>query len=219
MKISALTLAIIGTATLSGCNPTSTPLIDMCQKIAQNLAGNISEWEEPVKTEGSQSATVQLAYATSDGDTGTATCEHPKEDSGNYRVAPLSMTMNGAPVGSKDLISASFGATKQVIKDTAENTKEKSMELANDATIKAREVADQAQVMAADAKVKAEELAAKAEVAAGEAKVKATELASQARVKASELASRASDLSAIAKEKAREAALDATKAVQQQLEK
>ena len=208
----------MSTVALSGCNPTSTPLVDMCQKITQNLVGSISEWQEPTKTEGRNQATVELAYTTANGDTGVASCEHPREDNGNYRVAPITMALNGVPVGAKDLISASFGATKQVIKDTADNTKEKTIELANDASVKAREVADQAQVMAADAKVKAEELTAKAEVLAGEAQIKAKELATQARAKASELSSQAADLSAVAQEKAREAALNATKAVQNKLE-
>lgn len=218
MRNSALSVALFSAVALTGCNPTSTPLIDMCQKITQNLVGSISEWQEPTKTEGRKHATVELAYTTANGDTGVASCEHPKEDTGNYRVAPITMALNGAPVGAKDLISASFGATKQIVKDTAENTKDKTIELANDASIKAREVADQAQVMAADAKVKAEELTAKAEVLAGEAQVKAKEMATQARAKASELSSQAAELSMVAKEKAREAALNATKKVQQQLE-
>lgn len=219
MKKSASTIVLFSCVALSACNPTSTPLIDMCQKITQNLVGNVSEWQEPQKIEGVKAATVQLAYNTSDGATGSATCEHPMEDTGNYRVAPLTMSLNGAPVGNKDLISASFGATKQIVKDTAENTKEKTVQLAQDASEKAKVVADQAQVMAADAKVKAQELAVKAEALAGDAQVKANELAAQAKLKASDLASQASDLTAVATERAREAALAMTKAAQEKLEK
>ena len=223
-----LTLIPVATLLMAGCNPTSTPLIDMCQKITQNLVGNVSEWKELGKSETKKLATVEVGYTTSDGQTGTAVCQHPKEyvtnegrqeDTGKYRVAPETMTLNGVPVSSKDLVSASLGATTQIVKDTAENTKEKSVELAKEASEKAKELADQAEVMAADAKVKAEELAVKAESLAGDAKVKATELAQEARVKASELAAQASELSAVATEKARAAALEATKAVQEQLEK
>ena len=223
-------LALLSTTALliTACNPTSTPMIDMCQKITQSLVGTVSEWQEPKKSEGRKVTTVEVAYTTSDGQTGNAVCQHPKEyvtnegrqeDTGNYRVAPESMTLNGVPVNSKDLVSASLGATTQIVKDTAENTKEKSVQLAKDASEKAKELADQAEVMAADARVKAEELAVKAEALAGEAKVTATELAKDARVKASELAAKASELSAEATEKARAAALEATKAVQEQLEK
>lgn len=220
MKNSAFVLAIMSIS-LTGCNPTSTPMIDMCQKITQNLVGAVSEWQEPQKSANNKYTTVQLAYTTEGGETGTAACEHPKEtdDTGTYRVAPESMTVNGAPIAQGDLISASFGATKQIVKDTAENTKEKSIQLANDASDKAKELADQAQVMAEDAKVKAAELAVKAEAMAGDAQVKAKELAEQAKIKASDLASQASELSNIAKEKAREAALDATKTVQDKLSK
>ncbi len=218
MKNSALILAIMGIS-LTGCNPSSTPLIDMCQKITQNLIGTIGEWQEPQKTATKKYTTVQLAYSTEGGESGTATCEHPldKNGNGNFRISPESMTLNGASVSQRDLISASLGATKQIVKDTAENTKEKSVELANDASDKASELADQAQVMAEDAKVKAAELAVKAEAMAGDAQVKAKELAAQAKVKASDLASQASQLSAAAKEKAREAALDATQVVQDKL--
>lgn len=219
MKQSALMLAIVSVS-LTGCNPTSTPLIDMCQKITQNLVGPISEWQEPQKSEGARYATVQLSYTAESGQSGTATCEHPKEDSPNdYRVAPETMSLNGAPVGAKDLISASFGATKQIVKDTAANTKEKSVQLANDASEKAKEMADQAQVMAEDAKVKAAELAVKAESLAGDAQVKARELAEQAKAKAGDLAAQASELTEKAKEKAREAALEATQNVQDKLQK
>lgn len=220
MKNSASVLAIMSIS-LIGCNPTSTPMIDMCQKITQNLVGTVGEWQEPQKSATRKYTTVQLAYSTEDGQAGTATCEHPLEmnSNDNFRVAPESMTLNGAPVSQGDLISASFGATKQIVKDTAENTKEKSIQLANDASDKARELADQAQVMAEDAKVKAAELAVKAEAMAGDAQVKAIELATQARAKASDLASQASELSNVATEKAREAALEATKAVQDKLTK
>lgn len=223
-------LALVSTTALlvAGCNPTSTPMIDMCQKITQNLVGNVSEWKEPGKSESKKFATVEVGYTTSDGQTGMAVCQHPKEyvtnegrqeDTGNYRVAPETMTLNGVSVNAKDLVSASLGATTQIVKDTAENTKEKSVQLAKDASEKAKELSDQAEVMAAEARVKAEELAVKAESMAGDAKVKATEMAQEARAKATELAAQASELSAVATEKARAAALEATKAVQQQLEK
>ena len=223
MKNSALILAIMGVS-LSGCNPTSTPLIDMCQKITQNLVGTVSEWQEPQKSANDKYTTVQLAYSTEGGQSGTATCKHPMEmdgrdATGTYRVAPETMALNGAPVSSGDLVSASIGATKQIVKDTAVNTKEKSIELANDASDKAKELADQAQVMAEEARVKAAEMAVKAEAMAGDAQVKAKELAEQAKIKAAELASQASDLSSVAKEKAREAALEATKTVQDKLSK
>ncbi len=219
MTKSALMLAIVSVS-LTGCNPTSTPLIDMCQKITQNLVGPISEWQEPQKSEGARHATVLLNYTADSGETGTASCKHPLDKSNdNYRIAPESMALNGAPVGTKDLISASFGATKQIVKDTAVNTKEKSVQLANDASEKAKEMASQAQVMAEDAKVKAAELAVKAESLAGDAQVKARELAEQAKIHAGGLAEKASELTAQAKEKARVAALEAAQNVQEKLQK
>lgn len=210
----SLTAAVL----ISGCGPAGDQMVNMCQKITQNLIGTVEVWQEPIKSEGGRFATVELAYDAASGDKGVAVCKHPKE-SGSYRTAPSEMTLNGVTVPQRDLISASFGATKEIVKDTAEHTKEKAGELAQEASVKAKELADEAQAMAEDAKVKAEELAAKAETLAGEAKEKASVLAEEARAKATELAAQAQDLSSVATEKAREAALEATKAVQQQLEK
>lgn len=210
-------ISVAGIA-LSACSPASDQHIDMCQKITQNLVGAVSEWKEPIKSEGRKFASVELAYSTSDGMTGNAVCQHPYQQDETYRIAPASMLLNGVEVTQKDLMSASFGATKQAVKETADHTKEKSVQLAQDASVKAKEMADQAQVMAAEAKVKAEELSVKAEALAGEAKAKAAVLAQEASVKAAELAAQASEFSAVAKEKAREAAVAAAKTVQDKLE-
>jgi hypothetical protein len=213
------TATIAAACLLSACNPADKPMVDMCQKITTNLVGEIESWADPKKTEGRRFATVELGYTAANGETGMAVCKHPKENETTYRVSPSDMTLNGMEIPQRDLMSASFGATKQIAKDTAEHTREKSAELAQQASEKAKELADEAQVMAEDARVKAEELATKAETLAGEAREKASVLAVEARTKASELASQASELSAVATEKARAAALEATKAVQEQLEK
>jgi len=219
MKNTACKLVVLGSLAglLAACSPSDTPLIDMCQKITQNLVGAVSEWQ-PKKTEGKEFMTVELAYTTQGGESGSAVCMHPPGRTGGFRPAPETMKLNGFDVSTEDLISASMDATKQAVSESAEITKEKTAKLANDASDKAREIADQAQVMAEEAKVQAGELAVKAEALAGEAKVKAAELAEQAKVKAADLASQASELSAIAKEKARVAALEATKSVQDKLE-
>lgn len=218
MKNTAYKLVMLGSIALAGCSPTDTPLIDMCQKITQNLVGSVGEWKEPKKTETKVLMTVEVAYTTEGGESGSAICQYPPSRSGGFRTSPKTMTLNGFDVSSKDLISASLSATGQAVKETASATGEKAGQLADDASVKARELADKAQVMAEEAKVQAGELAVKAESLAGEAKVKATELAEQAKIKAGELASQASDLGAVAKEKARAAALEATNAVQKKLE-
>lgn len=215
---SLFSLSIACVTLLSACNPASDPVVDMCQKITQNLVGTIETWEEPKKSEGRRFATVEVGYQSANGETGVGVCKHPKENE-TYRTSPTDMTLNGVEIPQRDLMSAALGATKRIAKDTAEHTREKSIELAQQASDKAKALADDAQVMAEEAKVKAEELAAKAETLAGEAKDRASQLAVEARTKATELANQASKLSAEATEKARAAALEASKAVQEQLEK
>ncbi len=214
-RLKVLTIASV---TLTACNPAGDPLVDMCQKITGNLVGTIESWAEPEKTESGNLATTQVGYTSATGEKGIALCKHPKEN-GSFRTSPTEVTLNGELVPQRDLMAAAFGATKQIVKDTAEHTKEKSIELTQQASEKAKALADDAQVLAEEAKVKAEELTAKAETLAGEAREQAAKLADEARAKASELASQASELSAAATEKARAAALEATKAVQDQLEK
>jgi len=211
--------SLAGALLLSACNPAADPMVDMCQKVTKNLVGTIESWGEPAKSDNRRFRTIELAYQSATGENGVAVCKHPiEENNETYRNSPSELTLNGVSIPQRDLIAASFGATKTIAKDTADHTKEKSIELAQQASEKAREMADEAQVLAAEAKVKAEELTAKAEVLAGEAKERAAVLAVEARNKATELASQASELSAVATEKARVAALEATKAVQKQLE-
>lgn len=213
-------LTLTSVLLLSACNPAADPLLDMCKKVTQNLVGTIESWDEPIKSEGRRFATLELGYLSANGDSGKAICKHPIEsDNQTYRTPPSELILNGVNVPQRDLMAASFGATKQIAKDTAEHTKKRTMELAQEASDKAKQMADEAQVLADEARVKAEQLAAKAETMAGEAKERASALAVEARAKATELASQASELSAVATEKARAAALDATKAVQEKLEK
>ncbi|MEM7255800.1 MAG: hypothetical protein AAF404_00270 [Pseudomonadota bacterium] len=212
-----VSVTIAATAVISACNPAGDPVVDMCQKITQNLVGTIETWEEPKKSEGRRFATVEVAYLAASGERGVGVCKHPKENE-TYRTSPTDMTLNGVEVAQKDLMSAAFGATKTIAKDTAEHTKEKSIELAQEASEKAKTLAADAQVLAEEARVKAEELSAKAKTMAGEAKETASKLAVEARAKATEMAAKASELSEVAAEKARAAALEATKTVQDKLE-
>jgi hypothetical protein len=201
MKNIYLYSTILATTSLVACSPSDTPYIDMCQKVTGNLVDSVSEWSESSKSESNNSLFVTVAYATSGGDNGTATCKYEEGDNGNYVTSPRSVSLNGRDVSQKSVMVATLKSTKATFKESAEETKAQATELAGEASEKAAELA-----------VKAEEMA-------GDARVKATELAGKAQEKASELAGQASDIADIAKEKAREAALDASKAVQDKLEK
>jgi len=192
--------AIFLSTTLIGCSPSDTPYIDMCQKVTGNLVGSISEWNEPNKSESDNSLFVTVGYATSGGDAGSATCKY-EEGSSGYVTTPRSVSLNGQDVPQKQVIVATLKSSKASIKEAAQETKQQATELAAEASEKAGELAD------------------KAEVIAGDTKAIAAELAGKAQGKASELADQASELAGAAKEKARETALEASKAVQQKLEK
>ena len=63
MKYTRSAATSLGIAVLlAGCNPAGNPMVDMCQKITQNLVGTIETWEEPKVTEGRQFATTELGY-------------------------------------------------------------------------------------------------------------------------------------------------------------
>ncbi len=216
-------LIIASTIFIHGCSPTGTPLIDMCKKITQNVVGTVETWGEPEKTERTRHLFVSVAYTTGSGDTGTAECDFPpagdRGSPGNdYRSSPRAVSLNGQEIPQKQLMQASLGASKEVLKETADETKEQATELAADIKEKSGEMAVKAEELAGDAKDKARELADEASVMAGEAKQKAAELADEARLKAGELADQASDVAGAASDKAREVAIEAAKTVQEKLE-
>lgn len=188
-----LALAGVLALGLSACSQSETPFVDMCQKIAGNLVtGSISNWDSVEKFSGEDNLKVVLAWS-GDAD-GTATCTFDAEGNEKYQASPGTVVLNGEKVPFRQLLAAAAKSSGKIIGDAAEQTAENTKKLASEASERAEELADTA-------------------------KERATELAGQASETASELAGKAREVAGEVGDKAREAALDATKAVQQKLEK
>ena len=185
----------------TACSQSDTPFVDMCQKITGNLvsAGSISNWDKVEKVSHKKNLQVSLVWSGSSA--GTANCTFDAAKSGGYDGSPREVILNGETVPFKKLVAAAAKSSGKIISDSAKETAENTKKLAGEASEKATELAGQA-----------------AEVA-GTAKERATELAGQASETAGELAGKAREVASEVGDKAREAALDATKAVQEKLEK
>jgi hypothetical protein len=191
---------LLAATLLAGCSQSETPYVDMCQRIAGNLStGAISNWDKVEKITSEENLRVVLAWS---GDaTGDATCTFEAEGSDKYAASPNAVVMNGEKVPFRKLLAAAAKSSGNIIGDAAEETAENTKKLASEATERAGELAEEAREVA------------------GTAKERASELADQASQTAGELADKARDVAGEVGDKAREAALDATKAVQQKLEK
>jgi len=186
--------------TLGACSQSETPFIDMCQRIAGNLANDtVENWAEAKKSKDDFGLNVTVGYTTASGNSGNAVCSFAAQGD-NFDASPNKVLFNGEKVGFRDLMAASAKASGKIVKDTAKETGERATKLAGEAQEKAGELADQARDLAADAKVRG------------------SELADQAGEKAQELTAKAKEIAGEAGDKAREAALDATKALQEKLE-
>ncbi len=195
-----ITAGLLALTLLGGCSQSDTPYVDMCQRIAGNLSsGAISNWDKVEKVTNKENLQVVLAWS---GEVnGSATCNFEADGYDEYITSPNAVVMNGEKVPFRKLLAASAKSTGNMIGDSAEETAENTRKLAEDATERAGELAGQAREVA------------------GTAKERAAELADQASQTAGELADKARDVAGDVGDKAREAALDATKAVQQKLEK
>lgn len=184
---------------LVSCSPSGNPHLDMCRKITGNLLISDVEFGEASESEGRRQMLMTLPFV-SDGESGEAVCTFALKNNSNtaYETSPRSMLLNGREIKGKELFTAAMSASKEVVKDTADETKQQ-----------AAAAAEEAKVMAGEAKDKATELA-------GEAKVKADEMA--AKIADSEAMERAKQLAEEAKTKATDSIIEGAKAIQQKLE-
>lgn len=208
-QLRALGMAAIAAITLQACSQSDTPYVDMCQKITGNLAGSVESWDKVEKNERSDFLVVDLAY--SGASSGNANCKFIAGTDG-YKHSPYEVILNGQKVPFKKLLAAAAKSSGETIAEEASTVRENTEQMAADASEKATELAGKAGETAS-------ELAGQAREAAGVAKEKATELAGQAGETAGALSDKAKEVAGDLGDKAREAALDATKAVQQKLEK
>jgi len=202
--------AITTTIVLASCSPSGNPHLDMCRKITGNLLVSDVEFGEVQESKGRWEMLMTLPFV-SDGESGEAVCTFAvdKNRKETYQTSPKAVTLNGAQISGKELLQASFSASKSVVKDTADETKKQAAAATEEAKVMAGEAKDKATELAGEAKVKASELT---EVA----KERADEVATK--IKDSEALERAKQLADDAKDKATTTIIEGAKTIQEKLE-
>ncbi len=206
----AVTTTIALPILLASCSPSGNPQLDMCQKITGNLLTSDVEFGEIQESKGRWEMLMTLPFV-SDGESGEAVCTFAvdKSNKEKYQTSPKAMTLNGATIGTKELIKASLSASKSVIKDSADETKKQAAAATEEAKVMANEAKDKATELAGEAKVKASELTQ-------EAKERADDVATK--IKDSEALERARQLADDAKDKATNTIIEGAKTIQEKLE-
>ncbi|MBX2836239.1 MAG: hypothetical protein KTR35_05255 [Gammaproteobacteria bacterium] len=127
------------------CTGTDDPLATMCQAVAKQLTSNgVAEWGAIDQSDNDRIRTVNVAYTSVTNQPGSISCIYNKDQSGTVETAPTRVSLNGAKVEQKVLLTAGVAASKELLAGTAKNTAAKTTELAKDASKKASELAGQA---------------------------------------------------------------------------
>jgi len=144
----ALTIAFVA-ASLTACTNTDNPQLAMCQAVAKQLTSNsVSSWDSDSNQDSTRNVTVKVAFTTSSGQPGSINCNYPKQENGDIDTAPNKVVFNNQAVDTKTLISAGTKASKELLAGTYKNTVERTNELAGEAAVKGKELADKAKVVA-----------------------------------------------------------------------
>ena len=140
--VPSLVAAAFASALVAGCGP-DDPQLAMCQELANKLVGNVAGWERTEQNDGGRSRDIDIDYSTTADTSGSISCRYPLDrETRKVATAPDQVILNGRRLSTGELFSAGTKATGKVLADTADETADRTRELAGEAGEKLRDVAD-----------------------------------------------------------------------------
>ena len=178
--------ALAGSIVIGGCSSSENPRLELCQKIATNLAGSVASWDSTDVKESGNQMTVTGSYTLGSGGSGNVACKYQRDKSNKdatdapFETSPYQVSLNGERVPTAQVVKAGFAASKEQLGEVAAETKKQSAELAKQANQKAGEIAVKTEELASEAGEKLEDAAKEFGDKARKATVEAAEKVQEA---------------------------------------